>query len=54
MRATTIHSSGAAVSPVSASGVVKATGSGFHDGPATVERSAWRISRPQISQAVAS
>jgi hypothetical protein len=30
---------------------VSSTGSGFHDGPSTVERSRWRISRPQMIHA---
>ena len=34
-----------------AKGVVSRTGSGFHDGPSTVDRSRWRISRPQMIHA---
>src|SRR5262245_45286574 len=49
-RATKSHRSGAAP-PKSAQGVVSRTGSGFHDGPSAVERSRWRISRPQMIHA---
>src|SRR3954469_7532819 len=37
--------------PKSENGVVSRTGSGFHDGPSTVERSRCRISRPQMIHA---
>ena len=37
--------------PVTASGVVRSTGSGFHDGPPVVSRSRPPISRPHTSQA---
>ena len=33
--------------PNTANGVVKTIGNGFHDGPPSVTRSRWRISRPQ-------
>ena len=49
--AITSHSSGAQVSPVSANGVVKSTGSGFHDGPVRVSRFHSVISRPQLIHA---
>src|SRR3954465_8273993 len=49
-RATSSHSTGAPWSPASENGVVKMTGSGFHDGPVMVERSRWATSRPQMIQ----
>ena len=30
---------------------MSSTGSGFHDGPSTVDRSRWTISRPQMIHA---
>ena len=47
-RAITNHRAGAALLPNSAKGAVNSTGSGFHDGPPTVERSRWTTSRPQM------
>src|SRR4051794_30986864 len=49
-RATKTHRSGARP-PDSENGIVKSTGSGFQDGPSTVERSRWTISRPQMIHA---
>ncbi len=54
VRATSSHSSGAVPSPSSANGVVKATGSGFQDGPPLMLSVPSVISRPQISHAVGS
>ena len=53
MRATTIHSA-AAASPVTASGVVTSTGSGFHEGPERVSSARSSASRPHTTQAWAS
>ena len=50
-RAIHSHSSGAPSSPARLNGVVKITGSGFHDGPVVVTRSALAISRPQMIHA---
>src|ERR1700754_2887941 len=50
-RAIASHASGAPSSPSRLNGVVKITGSGFHDGPVVVTRSPCRISRPQMIQA---
>src|SRR5215218_3477164 len=50
-RATVSHSSGAPSSPARLKGVVKMTGSGFHDGPVLVIRSRWATSRPQMIHA---
>ena len=47
----TSHRFGAASSPKNEKTVVKNTGSGFHDGPLTVLRSRWPISRPQMIHA---
>ena len=52
-RATTSHSAGAG-SPVSASGVVTTTGSGFHDGPPLVSSANRLASRPHTTHAVGS
>ena len=53
-RATTSHSAGAG-SPVSASGVVTTTGSGFHDGPPLrVELQPARVSLPHTTHACGS
>src|SRR5215213_7877034 len=38
-------------SPKSENGTVKKIGSGFHDGPPSVTRSKWAISRPHMIQA---
>ncbi len=53
-RATTTQRAGGMRSSTSergANSVVKATGSGFHDGPAVVSSERWAISRPHTSQA---
>src|SRR3954452_17153912 len=50
-RATVSHSSGAPSSPARLNGVVKITGSGFHDGPVLEIRSRWATSRPQMIHA---
>ena len=49
-RATISHSAGAAP-PVSESGVVTTTGSGFHDGPALVSSESRSASLPHCSHA---
>ena len=38
-------------SPKSEKGAVKRIGSGFHEGPPSVTRSRWTISRPHMIQA---
>ncbi len=45
------HSDGARSAPSSEKGVVKSTGSGFHDGPPSVTRSRCVISLPHMIQA---
>jgi hypothetical protein len=49
-RLTISHRKGATPLPASTKGTSIRTGSGFHDGPPSVTRSRWTISRAQISQ----